>query len=133
VTRKQDNAKGRSTAEELKRVLAEDRDLLKTIVEETLQKVLEAEMDKTLQASKSEHTISRLRYRAAYYKWTLMTKVGHIDLRVPQDRQGRFCTEPSDASVGQRPSSSNQCCRMQKTNYRAWSLGGLVMLNYLHA
>jgi transposase-like protein len=36
--------------------LAEDRDLLKTIIEETLQQVLEGEMDEALQASKSERT-----------------------------------------------------------------------------
>ena len=45
MTRKQDSAKGRIEAEDLKRLLAEDRDLLKAIVEETLQQVLEAEMD----------------------------------------------------------------------------------------
>jgi hypothetical protein len=33
--------------------LAEDRDLLKTILEETLQQVLEAEMDEALQASRA--------------------------------------------------------------------------------
>lgn len=45
MTRRQDNAKGRITTEELRQALAEDRDLLKVIVEETLQQVLEAEMD----------------------------------------------------------------------------------------
>jgi hypothetical protein len=45
VTRKQNSAKGKITADDLKRLLAEDRDLLKTIIEETLQQVLEAEMD----------------------------------------------------------------------------------------
>jgi putative transposase len=93
VTRKQDSAKGKITTEELKRLLAEDRDLLKTIVEETLQQVLEAEMDEALQASKGERTASRLGYRAGYYNRMLVTRVGHIELRVPQDRQGRFRTE----------------------------------------
>jgi hypothetical protein len=37
VTRKQDSAKVRITAEDLKQVLAEDRDLQKRIVEEVLQ------------------------------------------------------------------------------------------------
>src|SRR5262245_56470092 len=74
-------------------MLAEDRDLLKVIVEETLQQVLEAEMDEALQASKSERTASRLGYRAGYYNRMLVTRVGHIELRVPQDRQGRFRTE----------------------------------------
>jgi putative transposase len=93
VTRKQDSAKGKITAEDLKKLLAEDRDLLKTIIEETLQQVLEAEMDEALQASKSERTASRLGYRAGYYNRMLVTRVGHIELRVPQDRQGRFRTE----------------------------------------
>ena len=93
MTRKQDSAKGKITAEDLKKLLAEDRDLLKTIVEETLQQVLEAEMDEALQASKGERTASRLGYRAGYYNRMLVTRVGHIELRVPQDRQGRFRTE----------------------------------------
>ena len=41
MTRKQDNAKGKITAEELRKMLAEDRDLPKVLVEETLQQVLE--------------------------------------------------------------------------------------------
>ena len=93
MTRKQDSAKGKITADDLKRLLAEDRDLLKTIVEETLQQVLEAEMDEALQASKGERTAGRLGYRAGYYNRMLVTRVGHIELRVPQDRQGRFRTE----------------------------------------
>ena len=93
MTRKQDSARRRKTADDLKKLLAEDRDLLKTIVEETLQQVLEAEMDEALQASKGERTVGRLGYRAGYYSRMLVTRVGHIELRVPQDRQGRFRTE----------------------------------------
>jgi len=93
VTRKQNSAKAKITAADLKELLAEDRDLLKTIVEETLQQVLEAEMDEALQASKGERTAGRLGYRAGYYSRMLVTRVGHIELRVPQDRQGRFRTE----------------------------------------
>ena len=87
------SARGRITAEDLKKLLSEDRDLLKTIVEETLQQVLEAEMDEALQASKGERTAGRLGYRAGYYSRMLVTRVGDIELRVPQDRQGRFRTE----------------------------------------
>jgi putative transposase len=93
VARKQDNAKVRITAEDLRQVLREDRDLLKAIVEEVLQQVLEAEMEEALQAGKSERTTSRLGYRSGYYSRTLVTRVGKIALRVPQDRQGRFRTE----------------------------------------
>jgi putative transposase len=93
VTRKQDSAKARITAEELKQMLAEDQDLLKTIIEQTVQQVLEAEMDEALQGSKSERSEQRLGYRSGYYGRMLITRVGKIELRVPQDRQGRFRTE----------------------------------------
>jgi len=93
VTRKQDSAKGRITAEDLKKLGAEDRDLLKAIIEETLQQVLEAEMDEALQATKGERSAGRLGYRSGYYNRMLVTRVGHIELRIPQDRQGRFRTE----------------------------------------
>ena len=93
MTRKQDSAKGRITAEDLKKLGAEDRDLLKAIIEETLQQVLEAEMDEALQATKGERSAGRLGYRSGYYNRMLVTRVGHIELRIPQDRQGRFRTE----------------------------------------
>lgn len=93
MTRKQDNAKGRITAEELREVLAKDGDLLQTIVQATVQQVLEAEMDEALQASKGERSENRLGYRSGYYSRMLVTRVGKIALRVPQDRQGRFRTE----------------------------------------
>jgi putative transposase len=93
VTQKKDSAKARSSKEELKQLLTEDRDLLKTIVEQTVQQVLEAEMEEALQAGKSERTGTRLGYRAGYYSRMLVTRVGQIELRVPQDRQGRFRTD----------------------------------------
>ena len=83
----------RRWSEEFRKALSEDRDLLKTIVEETLQQVLEGEMEEALQAGKSERTETRLGYRAGYYNRTLVTRVGKVELRVPQDRQGRFRTE----------------------------------------
>jgi putative transposase len=83
----------RLTAEDLKQMLAEDGDLLKTIIEQTVQQVLEAEMDEALQAGKGERSEQRLGYRSGYDGRTLVTRVGKIELRVPQDRQGRFRTE----------------------------------------
>jgi putative transposase len=81
------------TAEDLRQILAEDTDLLKVIVEQVLQQVLEAEMDEALQAGKGERTAGRLGYRSGYYGRTLVTRIGKVSLRVPQDRQGRFRTE----------------------------------------
>ncbi len=50
-------------------------------------------MDEALAAQKSERTPDRLGYRSGYYPRMLVTRVGKIELRVPQDRQGRFRTE----------------------------------------
>jgi putative transposase len=93
VTRKKDSAKAQITAEDLRQMLTEQKDLLKTIIEQTVQQVLEVEMDEALQAGKSERTEQRLGYRSGYYGRMLVTRVGKIELRVPQDRQGRFRTE----------------------------------------
>src|SRR5919206_490100 len=46
-----------------------------------------------LSAAKGERTGARLGYRAGYYGRTLITRVGKLELRVPQDRDGRFSTE----------------------------------------
>jgi hypothetical protein len=50
--RKKDSAQKQGLKEELKQLLMEDRDLLKAIVEQTLQQVLEAEMEDALQPAK---------------------------------------------------------------------------------
>jgi putative transposase len=93
MARKQDNANKDALKAEVARILAEDADILKSIVTEALQQTLEAEMDEELGAEKSERTPSRVGYRSGYYGRTLITRVGKIELRVPQDRQGRFRTE----------------------------------------
>ena len=93
MTRKQDSARKLRWKEELKQLLAEDRDLLKSLIQEALQQVLEAEMEDALQAEKGERTPNRLGYRSGHYSRTLVTRVGKIELRVPQDRQGGFRTE----------------------------------------
>ena len=66
---------------------------LREIVRAVLQEILEAEMTDALGAAKSERTTGRLGYRAGYYGRTLITRVGKLELRVPQDREGRFSTE----------------------------------------
>jgi putative transposase len=75
-----------------KAALLEDRDFLREIVQEALQLILEQEMEEALQAAKGERTPHRLGYRAGYYPRILVTRVGKLELRVPQDRQGRFST-----------------------------------------
>lgn len=88
-------AQRKSTAVGLdwKALVSEDRDVMRVLVQEVVQQVLESEMEEALQAGKGERTESRLGYRSGYYPRTLVTRVGRLELRVPQDRQGRFSTE----------------------------------------
>jgi putative transposase len=77
----------------VKDLMAQDPDALREIVRSVMQTMLEAEMDEALGAGKSERSDARLGYRSGYYTRTLVTRVGKLELRVPQDRAGRFSTE----------------------------------------
>lgn len=79
-------------AELVKGLLAEQDDFLRPLVQAVVQEVLEAEMTEALGAEKSERTSQRAGYRSGYYSRKLVTRVGTLELRVPQDRQGRFST-----------------------------------------
>ena len=74
-------------------LMAQESDGLREIVRSVMQAMLEAEMDEAVGASKGERTEGRLGYRSGYYGRTLITRVGKLELRVPQDRAGRFSTE----------------------------------------
>src|SRR5215469_3423899 len=89
MTQKKDNAK----SPDWKEIFGSGPDGLRALVQQVVQEVLEAEMDEAVGAQKNERTTERLGYRAGYYTRTLVTRVGKLVLRVPQDRQGRFRTE----------------------------------------
>src|SRR5580704_138517 len=78
---------------DVKALLTGDEEFLRALVRTALQEVLEAEMTEALGADKGERTAGRLGYRSGYYGRTLITRVGKLELRVPQDRAGRFSTE----------------------------------------
>ena len=78
---------------ELKALVAEDEDFLRPIVQIAVQEFLEAEMNEALGAGKGERNSERLGCRSGYYPRKLLTRVGTLELRVPQDRAGRFSTE----------------------------------------
>ena len=77
----------------VKELLLQNPDGLREVVRAVMQEVLESEMTETIGASKGERTADRIGYRSGYYGRTLITRVGKLELRVPQDRQGRFSTE----------------------------------------
>ena|ERR1700733_1148139 len=86
----------RPKAQALKATLIEaikEENFLRPLVEQVVQQILEAEMDETLGAQKSERTPNRLGFRSGHYPRTLVTRVGKLELRMPQDRAGRFRTE----------------------------------------
>ena len=58
-----------------------------------MQDVLEREMEECLHAREGERNPERVGYRSGYYERCLVTRVGTLELRVPQDREGRFGTE----------------------------------------
>jgi putative transposase len=80
-------------ATELKSVLVEQKDFLVPIVEQAVQTILEVEMEECLQAGRYERSQERTGYRSGHYHRKLLTRVGTLVLRVPQDRQGHFSTE----------------------------------------
>jgi putative transposase len=89
MTKKENKQK----SQQIKALMSEDEDFLRPLMRAALQEVLEAEMTEAIGAGKAERTAERLGYRSGYYSRKLVTRVGTIELRVPQDRQGRFSTE----------------------------------------
>jgi transposase-like protein len=86
-------AKDKPAAAAIKDLLSQSPDGLREIVRAVMQEMLEAEMTDALQTEKGERTSARLGYRSGYDTRTLVTWVGKLELRVPQDRDGRFSTE----------------------------------------
>jgi putative transposase len=78
---------------QMKSVLMEQKDFLQPVVQEAVQAILELEMEECLQAGRHERTDQRLGYRSGYYRRRLITRVGTMVLRVPQDRAGHFSTQ----------------------------------------
>ena len=86
-------SEGKAEVIDLKGLLARDEDFVRAAVEALVQAALEAEMTEAIGAEKGERTETRLADRSGYYSRSLLTRVGTLELRVPQDRMGRFSTE----------------------------------------
>lgn len=69
-----------------------EKDVLKDLMREALQTVLEGEMTEFLGAAPGERTEQRQGYRAGYYSRNLVTWIGKLELSVPRDRNGEFST-----------------------------------------
>src|SRR5215213_3876381 len=73
-------------------ILLDNPTFLKEIVERVLQELLEAEMTEHIGASPYERTGTRTGQRNGYKPRALRTRVGTLNLLVPQDREGTFST-----------------------------------------
>jgi putative transposase len=62
------------------------------LIQAVLEEVLETDIDEALRAGKHKRSSDRLGYRSGYYRRGLVTRVGKLELRAPQDRQGHFST-----------------------------------------
>lgn len=85
--------KNNALKDEMKALFSQDTDFLKTILENTIQDILNTEMDIFLGAVHHERSETRRGYRAGSYSRALITRIGKIELRVPRDREGRFSTQ----------------------------------------
>src|ERR1700757_5475871 len=75
---------------DVKALLAGDEEFLRALVRTALEEGLEAEMTEALGAEKGERAAERQGYRSGYYGRTLITRIGKLEPRVPQDRGGGF-------------------------------------------
>ena len=73
-------------------LLTDDPSFLEQIVQKALQQILEAEMTTHVGAAPYERTESRKGQRNGHKRRTLKTRVGTLNLLVPQDREGTFST-----------------------------------------
>lgn len=78
---------------ELQEALLNDPEFLRLVVQNVLQRLLEAEITEHLQAEPYERTPTRKGYRNGYKPRQVKTRVGTLHLLIPQDRDGSFQTE----------------------------------------
>jgi transposase-like protein len=88
-----DKSKDTGLVKEIQKVLLDDADFLRILVQENLQKIIETEFANYIQAAPYERTEDRKAYRNGSYTRKLKTRVGTIELEVIRDREGNFSTE----------------------------------------
>ena len=73
-------------------VLLDDPNFLREIAERVIQEILEAEMTEHVGAAPYERAAGRKGHRNGHKPRALRTRVGTLNLLVPQDREGTFST-----------------------------------------
>ena len=86
--------RNRKAGEEMAQgTLLDDPGFLKEIVKRVLQELLEAEMTEHIGAAPYERSATRTGQRNGYKPRALRSRVGTLNLLVPQDREGTFSTK----------------------------------------
>jgi putative transposase len=84
---------GRGLVAAAQAALLDDPEFLRGVVQGAVQAILEAEMTAHVGAGRYERGEGRSGHRNGYKPRLLHTRVGTLELRVPQDREGTFSTE----------------------------------------
>lgn len=84
---------GRDAVIKIKELFGAHDELIREGLQGWLQQILESEMTEALGAARGERTDGRIGYRSGHCSRSLVTRVGALELRVPQDRDGYFSTE----------------------------------------
>lgn len=88
-----DNSKNNAKSKMFQDALVNEKDFLKNIVENFCQNLLEEQMQEHIGAKKYERSQDRSGHRNGYKPRTLKTRVGPLNLFIPQDREGNFSTD----------------------------------------
>ena len=82
----------RTDAQMVQEILLDDTGFLAEVVQMVLQEILEAEMTEHVGAAPYERAAGRKGHRNGHKPRALRTRVGTLNLLVPQDREGTFST-----------------------------------------
>lgn len=88
-----DKNKNTGLVKEIQKVLLNDEDFLRSLLQDNLQKILNTEFENYIQALPYERTQKRKGYRNGSYKRQIKTRVGSMELEIVRDREGNFSTE----------------------------------------
>src|SRR3712207_4335792 len=97
--------------------LLDDPGFLREIVERVVQRILEAEMTEHLGAAPHERVEGRTGRRNGYKPRALRTRVGTLNLLVPQDRDGTFSTRLFSRYTS--ATRRRSCWRLWRCTWRA--------------
>ena len=91
-----DTNKDTASKKMLQEALLDNKEFLRERIRDFCQNLHEEEMEAHLGAKKCQRINSRSGYRNGYKPRTIKTRVGILNLAVPQDRDGNFCPKLFD-------------------------------------